>query len=244
MRSYGMPLSLAAYFLSATLTATSQVSAQTEITVAQLSDPGTLEAFATCLVERHHADAATYVLGNYTEWPRGPISTRNKLKDTSCVPAQASHQDAGLLLQLSDSSMKAALAQVLVRTEFPTFDAAVILTAKPLPTGTLVDQVFPPNGCRGCTAEHLAQFRAARAKFNAGMAPLIFGECAVRTDPANTHALLMTWPGSAEEKTAFGALAAALDSCVVQGAQFTATRSVMRGLIALGYYRVAHAPRR
>ena len=75
------------------------------------------------------------------------------------------------------------------------------------------------------------------------MAPIVFGECVVRTDPARAHVLLMTPPGSLAERAAIDALAPAFGDCVVQGGRFTATRPILRGLVAISYYRLAHAAR-
>jgi hypothetical protein len=213
------------------------------VTAAQLTDRALVDAFAQCIVAKHASDAIPYVLNSYTDWRERPPSTPRALKDKSCIPGQAAEHDANLLLQLSEDSIKVALAGALVRREFPTFDANVIDTAKALPSSTLVDKLFPPDGCRKCEAKRKVEFEDARAKLNNVMAPTIFGECAVRTDPAHAHALIHSWAASAEETAAFDALGAAFSNCLGQGAHFTATRSTLRGLVAISYYRIAHAPR-
>ena len=211
---------------------------------AQFADPHVVDAFAQCVVAKHPSDAATYVLGNVTDRRTAPrFSVPRSLKDKTCIPSQASREDARLLPELSEDAVKAALADALVRREFPSFDGRVIKMAKPLPSGTLVDTLFPPDACNKCDARRKAEFEDARLKLNNVMAPIIFGECAVRTDPANAHALIISEPSSAEETAYISALAAAFDNCLTKGAQFTASRSVLRGLIAISYYRIAHAPR-
>jgi hypothetical protein len=206
-------------------------------------DPRIVAGFARCVVERHHPEAAAYALSDYADWRTAPRTTPAALEDQSCVPATASQADASLLLKLPENSIKFALADALVRQEFPVFDAAVILTARPLKSSSLVDALYPPGACRQCGAKQLAEVQQARARMSAIVAPIVFGECAVRTDPSHAHALVMAPPGSSQEKAMLEALAAALGSCVAQGGQFAATRPMLRGIIAISYYRVAHAPR-
>jgi hypothetical protein len=215
----------------------------TGITAAQFTDPRVVDVFANCIVERHYSEAVTYVLNSYESWRARPLSVPSQLKDRKCIPAHVLKSDGDLLPKLSENSIEVALAVALVRREYPTFDAALIETAKPLPSGHLVDELFPPEACKKCDAKQMAEFQDARVKLNRVMAPIVFGECAVRSDPRDAHALIMAERGSAEERAVIGSLAPALSSCVVQGAQFTVTPSVLRGLAAISYYRVAHAPR-
>jgi hypothetical protein len=67
-----------------------------------------------------------------------------------------------------------------------------------------------------------------------------FGECVVRESPANAKALLMTEPGSAAESARFEALQAALSVCA-QEKTMELSKILLRGTIALNYYRLAQA---
>jgi hypothetical protein len=233
--------------VSAALFASSAVSSAQpvpkEITAEQFEDARVIDAFAKCVVAKHPSDSANYVLNSYSDWRTAPTSTPGKLKDKGCIPAQASSQDTSLVLKLSENAIKAALAEALARREFRAFDATAIKTAKPLQSGSLVDSLFPPDACKKCGAKQKAEFEDARVKLNNLMAPIIFAECAVRTDPENAYAVIMSERASAEETASFNAMQPAFNSCLVRGLQFTTTRSVLRGLLALSHYRIAHAPR-
>jgi hypothetical protein len=139
--------------------------------------------------------------------------------------------------------LRPAFAEALVRNEFPNADASVISTAQPLDYGKLVDSLWPPDACKNCRGEQLEDFENARGRSAALMAPLIFGECIVRTDPVNAHRLLMTDPASADEAAAVSALQPAFSNCVAEGQHLNTTRSVVRDVVALNYYRLARAPR-
>jgi len=68
-----------------------------------------------------------------------------------------------------------------------------------------------------------------------------FGECLSRADPANARALLMNLPGSASENQSFAALTPRLGGCVLKGEKLTFSRSVIRGAVAEGMYRLSRA---
>lgn len=75
------------------------------------------------------------------------------------------------------------------------------------------------------------------------MAPLIFGECVVRTDPANAHKMLVADAGSLQESAAIQALRPALAHCIDQGGDLSLAVKDLRNSLALNYYRLARAPR-
>lgn len=211
------------------------------VTAAQFSDRKVVEQFAGCVVQRHRLAAKTFVLNKLEDWRPSARSGLDAMRYENCVPASASPTDASLVRKLSDDAFKVALAGALVREEFPAFDAALIATAKPTASG-MVGNLFPAD-CKKCNEKQKAELADARAKMANIMAPAIFGECAIRTDPRDAHSLIMAAAGSTEEASSFAALRLAFSDCLLQGGQFTATRSVLRGLLAISYYRLAHAPR-
>jgi hypothetical protein len=70
-----------------------------------------------------------------------------------------------------------------------------------------------------------------------------YGECVVRKSPANAKALLMAKPESAEELSRFEALSPALSACAPAEQKVELTKFLVRGTIALNYYRLAQAAR-
>jgi hypothetical protein len=70
-----------------------------------------------------------------------------------------------------------------------------------------------------------------------------FGECVIRTDPAGSHRLLNTKITSDAEAAAIRALKRPLDGCLAKGEKMTLTKEVLRGTIALNYYRLLKSSR-
>lgn len=68
-----------------------------------------------------------------------------------------------------------------------------------------------------------------------------YGECVVRLAPAESKALLLTVPDSAEETVRFNALRPALGTCMPEGHTIAFGRVALRGSVAINYYRLAHA---
>jgi hypothetical protein len=199
--------------------------------------------YAQCIVERDHTEAADFVLRKNVEWTKSGQSKVRKLIDKSCVPSQATQVQAATLKKMTVEMLRSPIADALVRFELPTSDPTLIATAQPLPSAGLVESLWPSDACKKCNAEQRKEFDETRVRTSASMAPYIFAECAVRTDPGDAHKLLMSEMNSADESSAFAGLAPAFSQCVAEDAKINSSRTVLRGLIALSYYRLAHAPR-
>ena len=70
---------------------------------------------------------------------------------------------------------------------------------------------------------------------------LRFGECVVRTAPEETTRFLHTGVATREEESSFQALGPAFSSCLFAGQTAKFSREVVRGSVAINYYRLAHA---
>lgn len=70
-----------------------------------------------------------------------------------------------------------------------------------------------------------------------------FGECVVRVAPEQSASLLQTPIGSDAESAASEALKPAVSSCLMAGQTVVLPIELLRGTIALNYYRLAMAPR-
>jgi hypothetical protein len=200
--------------------------------------------FARCVAQRHHRDAAQHVLRTTPSSPKEAARAQRKLADPRCLPADASPDDRRRLLRMAeDGQLRPVLAEALVREDFPTFDATLINAAAPLGYGRLVDKLWPADACKGCKPAQLREFELARARSSALLAPLLFGECVARTDPANAHKMLVSDAGSLQESAATEALRPALAHCIVVGGQLKIALQDLRESLALNYYRLARAPR-
>src|SRR4051812_44923749 len=68
-----------------------------------------------------------------------------------------------------------------------------------------------------------------------------YGECIARLDAIGSRALLLTRPDTPEESARFAALRPALERCMPAGRTLKFGRVTLRGLIAINFYRLAHA---
>jgi hypothetical protein len=68
-----------------------------------------------------------------------------------------------------------------------------------------------------------------------------FGDCVVRGDGSNARKLLKTEPESAAETATISALTPKFAGCIPSGRTITFSRSVARGAIAEGLYRLSRA---
>jgi hypothetical protein len=195
--------------------------------------------FAGCLAKRHRRAVTDYVIR--ADIPTSAIIRAEKsLADPACVPAGSSRAEAKTLLNLPEE-LRPALAEMLVREEFPIFEVSQISAAQPLDYAKTAERLWP--ACAGCEPRKLKQVEAARARAARLMAPLAFGECAVRTDPADSHRLLLAEVGSPEEAAALRSLQPAFEQCVMPDERLGMSRTAARGLISLNYYRLARSQR-
>ncbi len=188
--------------------------------------------FATCVVKRRPELASRYVLDATYRPERGEY---RKLFDPGCVPTDGRRFTA---LAGGRQQMSFALAEALVRRQYPSASMANVTAAAPL------DHSLPPleptHKSKPLAAETLADLEKRRV---AGQAISILGECVVRAHPAAAHGLLLTEPGSTSEDQYLVALQPAAGNCVEKGAAISLTKYSLRGTIALNYYRLANAPR-
>ena len=68
-----------------------------------------------------------------------------------------------------------------------------------------------------------------------------FGDCVSRKDPVNARSLAVSIPGSAGETQRFRSLSPSFNGCVIQGEKLTFSRSVIRGAVSEGLYRLSLA---
>lgn len=66
-----------------------------------------------------------------------------------------------------------------------------------------------------------------------------FGDCVSRKDSVNARALAVSIPGSSDETQRFRALSPSFNGCVVQGEKLTFSKSVIRGAVSEGLYRLS-----
>jgi hypothetical protein len=196
-----------------------------------------LDDYGACVVKAQRARASEAILRNVGN---GELMRRYpQLIKGECLPRQGW---AALQVKFAGDQYRYALADALVRLDLAARPAPV-LDAVPL-----LDHRAPgdppsklsPKGKPLKPAQYEAALRAyERAKgFNFVSR---FGECVVRLNPAAARALLLTRPETPEERAAFAPMGTAFGTCMPEGVTVSFSKVVIRGTVALNYYRLAQA---
>jgi hypothetical protein len=95
-------------------------------------------------------------------------------------------------------------------------------------------QVLPIDYLAGYPAELPGKARSVVALAK-------FGDCVSRKDPIDARALVVSFPGSSDETQRLAALSPSFNGCVIRGEKLTFSRSVIRGAVSEGLFRLSRA---
>lgn len=192
--------------------------------------------YGRCVVARSYRKAADYVL----DMSRVDFDERyGELRSPDCLMLATSLNRDEISLRLPGDLLRFTVAEALVARDLANFDPARLATAQLLAFPTPEAAADNPRPARKYSAKELEE---KKLDLRGRIAFWRYGDCIVRTDPHNARVLLRSKPTSAEETAAFNALMPALGGCVKQGDQIKSNRTMLRGTIALHYYRLARAP--
>lgn len=201
-----------------------------------------LTAYARCVVRDNHARSEKAVLSNFEardlERRFGDIFIENPVtyvagcRDLRILDGQA--------FFFTGEPLRMKLAEALVKADLANQTVASFADRPPLPVSEaetreeLSEALAGSRTERGRShAQHLYDMSAARSWLSH------FGECVARSDPPRVHAWLLTNAGTPEDAAATTALAPALGSCLTEGRTFAASKDMLRGTVAVAYYRLA-----
>jgi hypothetical protein len=193
--------------------------------------------YARCVVGRHFASASAALLSDTDNGTM--MRAHPDLIDGDCL-VSAVH--GGAQMKFVGDLYRYALADALVARELAAAPVIDPSNTPPLQRRSPPDlpAPLPANASRGAKAK----YRDAMKSFDEAQSFWVFskyGECVVRTDPAAAKALLLTRVETADELSAFNALHQALGECLPEGKTLAFGKLVLRGTIAVNYYRLAHA---
>jgi hypothetical protein len=174
----------------------------------------TLEVFATCIVERQSGRAAK--LANMRVDTPEYLKQLNGLSDfyDDCISSGR--------FEYGYSLLRGAIFQALYKREFKLSGPLTFNPALESGYATLYTEPYSPE-----VQSSIAQVR--------------FGECVSRADAANVRGFISAPPGSALETSSVQALAPKLGPCVAQGNQIKFNKTVLKGMLAEGLYRLSMA---
>ena len=192
--------------------------------------------YADCIVKKRPGDATAAVLSmseNTTLTKDYP-----KILDEYCFTGFTDK------MAFPADLLRYALADALVRRELanqPVLDPqsiAPLAHRDPVPPPSVIQDNAKTSGKKTYNRE---QWLFGVALAYAQVSHL--GECVVRTDPGGANRMLASAPTSDVESAAMRALHPALSGCLAKGNTAYLTKEVLRGTIALNYYRLSKAPR-
>jgi hypothetical protein len=196
-----------------------------------------VDDYAHCIVERRPNKAAEALVRNVPT----PVMLREykSLFDSVCLSPTGG---GGVAVRFPGDTYRYALADALVRRELAAVPAPDLTAVPPLAYRPLPQAPAPlaPDAGRGARDQHAEAVRRLGDAVAYDFAAR-YAECVVRSDPAAARALLIADPATSQEKARFVALAPALQSCLTAGRTQQFTKIVLRGAMAVAYYRLANA---
>ena len=148
-----------------------------------------------------------------------------------------------LAMKLPGDTLRYTLADALIRAELPSSPIATFAGVPRLGQRKLDAADFEPKAGSRPSERTLQALKEARSIALAAIFMSAVGECVVRTDPLGSFALLGTSVGSTEESARVKALITPLSACIPADKKLSLDTSVVRGIVALNYYRLAKASR-
>lgn len=194
-------------------------------------------AYADCVVKREHDLAAKAILDNvgnaelYKHYPN--------LFVPDCLGEAAG---AGAQMSFGGDLYRYALAGALVRKDLAgrtldDLDQVAPLDHLPVSRDAALD------GDRKLGKWKQERLTKSYQESLASHFLSQYGECVVRTDPAGAKSVLLSKPTRPDEAAAFQALMPALRNCMPADNTLSFGPLVLRGALAINYYRLAYAPR-
>lgn len=195
--------------------------------------------YAKCVVGRHARSASAALLVDVDNGTM--MRSHHDLIDGDCL-VQTMH--TGARMKFPGDLYRYALADALFAREFATTPVIDPSNVPALERRTLPDPPAPLPA--SASANDKAKYEEALKDFDEVQSFRVlgeYGECVVRANPAAAKALLLTRPETTSENRSFDALRPALAECLPPDKTLTFGRFVLRGTIAVNYYRLAHSLR-
>ena len=196
-----------------------------------------IERYGDCIILKRRKAASEAILSNaYSGVIRRKYPT---LIDGKCLQAP---RGMTAMVSFSGEHLKYALADALFEAELSQSAPPNVEAVPPLQRGSPYPAPKPPTA--NASKSIIADYQKASRNYDLWRASDVasqFGECVVRSNPLGARELLRTEPETAAESAAFGSLSGALGDCLAAGEKLTFSKQVLRGTVAINYYRLAKA---
>jgi hypothetical protein len=200
-----------------------------------------LAEVAECAVKKHRDKAVGFVLDPSR---LDPSNEQRKAADGWCLADVEDRKNADVIaLTMPEDVMRFAFAEALVAADLQGLDPGNLKLAQPLAYPVLNPSDYTPKPNKKYKPKQLEDLNVGMERDKTRIAFYQYGECVVRTEPLGVSQLLKSKTNSADEAASIRALMPVFSGCLPVGQQFKSNRTMMRGTIALAYYRLANAPR-
>jgi len=197
--------------------------------------------YATCVVKRRAAQAREVILANHDN---GVILKRYPaLANGDClVKATSAKSFSDVEMKFTGDFIRYGLADALFAAELAAVPPRDLRDVAQLEHAVVDESAYRPEPGKKVSKRRAEELERARGIAASSAALSRFGECVVRLDSRNSHALLAAKPSTSEETRAFAGLQTAFSTCLSEGQTFKTNRMTMRGTIAINDYRLTFAP--
>jgi hypothetical protein len=191
--------------------------------------------FGECVVRKHHDQAKSYLL-SVSSFAAENIQNDVNLFDRKCY-SDSFEGNAGV--SFVTDMYRSSVANALVKADFAVKNPGNLADRLPLvhpsvPTWTDIAKVSDVT--------KRAQLKAGFARLSEEADLSRIGECMVRANSADARLWLLTVPGGAEDVSRSKALAPVFEICSKQASVVHYfNRELVRGPVAVNYYRLAYA---
>ncbi len=193
-------------------------------------------AYAACVVRKHHQKASEAIVATASN--HAITHQLSQIVDADCLGSAAGY---GVDMRFPNDTYQYALADALVNAEFVSRGDTSFADRLPLAQPEIVTPEQEMTRLeKAKDARQRKEVQDSVVKQNALAWISRYGECVVRRDPVNARYWLLTPAETAEETSRIKAMQPAFGSCLGSGT-LRFTRTVIRGSVAVNYYRLAKA---
>ncbi len=204
-----------------------------------------VQAYAKCTVRYDHKRAQELVLSNATD-----DQIEHEFRDIYVSEPLAFVSGcrelvirSGIAFRLQPGLYRSALSEELVAAELKNAPITDMSGRAPLQHWLPENQASYDQ--RLASASGGGKRARIEAKHNAESAKIwlaVYGECVVRKNPSGAWDWVVSKAGSREESAAISRLNPSFGDCLTSGKTLNFAKEVLRGSIAINYYRLAKAP--
>lgn len=201
------------------------------------------DAYASCMVDINHQRAAEIILKDVSDQAfitkYQDIFIDKALNEVFECPQMHMRYQAEWLM--NEDLLRFALAEARVRADLKLDRSTNFSDRAPLSHYEMEPKVTLARRLQLTESKRQPLLDKAYDQKRALFWLAYYGECVVRRDPANSRDLLLSKSGTTAEDSAIHSISPSLSACLPDGQKLSFTRQILKGTMAVNYYRLAMA---